>query len=97
MPTYVMLARWTSQGAEKIKESPTRLETFKKGLNQFGGTLKGFYLVSGRYDMVIVIEAPDYEAVAKVALSVGAQGSVHTETLRAFTEDEYRRIISGLP
>ena len=29
-------------------------------------------------------------------LSVGALGSVTTQTLRAFTEAEYRKIISGL-
>ncbi len=97
MPTYIMLVRWTQQGAQKIKESPSRLDNFKKGLSQFGGELKGFYMVAGQYDMVIIAEAPDYETVAKVALSTGAQGSVRTETMRAFTEEEYRKIISALP
>jgi uncharacterized protein with GYD domain len=34
---------------------------------------------------------------AKFALASGSQGSVRTETTRAFTEEEYRKIISGLP
>jgi len=46
---------------------------------------------------VIVAEAPDDETVAKLALATGAQGTVRTETLRAFTEDEYRTIIGSLP
>ena len=96
MPTYIMLLRWTEQGVGKIKESPSRLDAFKQALQQAGGALKGFYLVTGRYDMVAVVEAPDEEALARLALATGSQGNVRTETLRAFTEDEYRRIIGGL-
>ena len=50
----------------------------------------------GRYDMVVVGEAPDDETVAKLALAIGSGGAVRTETLRAFTEDEYRQIIAAL-
>jgi len=53
--------------------------------------------VTGRYDMVIVSEAPNDDAIAKVALATGSKGSVRSETLRAFTEDEYRKIIAALP
>lgn len=97
MPTYIMLLSWTEQGVNKIKESPSRLDAFKQALQQAGGSLKGFYLVTGRYDMVAVVEVPDEETVAKLALATGAKGSTRTETLRAFNEDEYRRIISELP
>ena len=97
MPSYIMLLRWTEQGVSKIKESPARLDAFKQALQQAGGTLKGFYMVTGRYDMVAVVEVPDEETIAKLALATGAIGSTRTETLRAFTEDEYRRIIGELP
>jgi len=35
--------------------------------------------------------------MAKLLLSIGSQGSSRAETLRAFTEDEYRKIIAALP
>ena len=97
MPTYIMLLSWTEEGVGKIKESPSRLDAFKQALQQAGGSLKGFYLVTGRYDMVAVVEVPDEETIAKLALATGSKGSTRTETLRAFNEDEYRRIISDLP
>ena len=97
MPTYIMLLNWTEQGVSKVKESPSRLDAFKQALGQAGGSLKGFYLVTGRYDMVAVVEVPDEETAARLALTTGSKGSTRTETLRAFTEDEYRRIIGGLP
>ena len=34
---------------------------------------------------------------AKVALAIGAACNVTTETLRAFSEDEYREIVAALP
>lgn len=51
----------------------------------------------GRYDAVLISEFPDDETGAKFTLGIGALGNVHTETLKAFTEPEYRKIIAGLP
>jgi len=53
--------------------------------------------VQGRYDAIVFVEAPNDEVVAKFALAVGSQGNVRSETMRAFNEEEYRRIVSGLP
>ncbi len=97
MPTYITLGRWTQQGIEKVKESPDRLDAFKNLVKSAGGEVKAFYLVTGQYDIVVVTEAPNDEAVAKVALANASKGSVKSETLRAFTEDEYRKIIAALP
>jgi uncharacterized protein with GYD domain len=97
MPTYVTLCKYTEQGIKSIKESPSRLERVKQGLKALGGELKSFHLVQGRFDAVVIADLPNDEAVAKFALATGSQGNVRTETLRAFTEEEFRRIISGLP
>jgi uncharacterized protein with GYD domain len=97
MPTFIVLANFTQQGIEKIKDSPTRLDAAKQAAQRMGGAIKAFYLAMGRYDMVIVAEAPNEETLAKVILATGAQGSIRTETLRAFTEDEYRKLIAELP
>jgi uncharacterized protein with GYD domain len=97
MPTYITLARFTKQGIENIKESPDRLDAAKKGFQAMGAEIKEFYLVTGSYDLVVISEAPDDETVAKLALTIGALGNIRTETIRAFTEDEYRKIVSALP
>ena len=46
--------------------------------------------------MVIVGEAPSDEAMASVMLGLGSAGSIRTETLKAFPEDQYRDIISKI-
>ena len=97
MATYISLIRYTQKGIENIKESPARLDAVKKAFQAVGAELKEFYLVTGQYDIVIVSEAPDDETVAKLSLAIGSGGAIRTETLRAFTEDEYRKIIAALP
>ena len=97
MATYIILTNWTQKGIENVKESPDRLDAAKKAFQAAGGELKEFYLVMGKYDMVVVGEAPDDATAATLALAIGSGGAVRTETLRAFTEDEYREIIAALP
>jgi uncharacterized protein with GYD domain len=96
MPTYITLLRWTSKGLENIKESPARLDAARNVLKDAGVTMKDFYMVTGRYDMVIISEASDDAALAKAMLTVASKGSVQTETLRAFSEKEYRNIMGSL-
>ncbi len=96
MATYVVLLHYTEQGIRNIKESPTRLDAAKKAFQAAGGELKQFYLAMGRYDAVIVGEAPDDETAARLALTLGSLGNIRTETMRVFTESEYRKIIGSL-
>jgi len=97
MPTYVVLANWTDQGIRNIKESPRRLDTAKKAIEAAGGKMIGFYLTMGKYDEVLIIEGPSDEVAATMGLSTGSQGNIRTETLKAFSEAEYRNIIAKIP
>ena len=97
MPTYLTLLRFTQQGVEKIKESPARLDRARQAFQSMGAEIKAFYLVLGQYDAVVISEAPNDEVVGQLVLVIGSQGNVRTETLRAFTEEEYRKMIAALP
>lgn len=97
MPSYVLLLRYTQQGIEKIKESPARHEANKKAFEAMGAKRIGTYWVMGQYDAVAIVEAPDDETMTKIVLSIGSKGAARTETLRAYTEDEWRKLIAGIP
>jgi len=97
MATYITLLKYTQQGIKDIKNSPNRLDSARQAWKAAGGELKSFYLTMGRYDAVVVSELPDDASVARLALATGSQGNVTTETLRAFGEDEFRKIIASLP
>lgn len=96
MPTYVSLIQYTQQGIQNIKQSPTRLDAVRKQYEKLGVKIKAFYLTMGRYDIVIISEGPDDETAAKAMLSTAMQGNIRTETLRAFNEDEFRKIVGAL-
>ena len=97
MATYFMLVRYTQKGIGNVKQSPARLDMAKTSFRDLGAQLKEFYLVTGRYDIIVVAEAPNDETIAKCALDLASKGNVTTETIRAFKEDEYRKIIAALP
>jgi uncharacterized protein with GYD domain len=96
MKTYIILLNYTEQGIKKIKESPARLDAARKAAEAVGGKLKEWYLVMGQYDAVVVAEAPNDEAISRLMLTIGALGNVRTQTLSAFTEGEYRKLIASL-
>ena len=97
MPTYIALMRYTEQGIKSIKDSPKRRLAAAKAIAAVGGKLLHTYLTLGRYDLVAIIEAPDDDVAAKFALMTGSAGNVSTETMRAFPEAEYDRLIKSLP
>ncbi|HMM89565.1 GYD domain-containing protein [Bradyrhizobium sp.] len=96
MPTYISLINFTQKGAEAIKDGPRRLEMAKQRFRDAGAELKAFYLVMGQYDAVSIVEAPNDEVVAKLALGNAALGFVRSQTCRAFGEDDYKRIVASL-
>lgn len=97
METYVVLGKYTQQGIGKIREGPARVEAARKAIQAAGGKFIAWYLTMGRYDFVLIAEAPNVKATASVLLAIGAQGSVSTETLRALTEEEFKGVVSALP
>jgi uncharacterized protein with GYD domain len=96
MASYMTLIHYTQQGIESIKDSPVRLDTAKELFKSMGAEIKSFYLAMGRYDVIVISEAPDDETATKLALTIGSTGAIRTETFRIFTEIEYRNLISEL-
>lgn len=96
MPTYVTLIHYTEQGVKTFKNLKSRLEETRKAGEPMGAKLNAFYLTMGRYDAVVISDAPDDATVAKLALAAAGHGDVRTETLRAFDEDEALRIADEL-
>ena len=96
MTVYIMLAKWTDQGARSAPDSPRRLDAAKKLLSDMGGSFKDFFLTMGVYDIVAIYEAPDDAIAARFNLQLGMLGNLRTETMKAFPEAAYRRIIESL-
>jgi uncharacterized protein with GYD domain len=96
MPTYVMLANWTDQGMRAISDSPKRIDTAKKTLEEMGGQFRSVYMTMGVYDLLMIYDAPDDAVAARFALMLGKLGNVRTTSLKAFPEEAYRQIINTI-
>jgi len=96
MPTYITLANFTDQGIRNVKESPDRLAAFRAMADKLGVSIKSVYYTVGNYDIVTVVEGTD-EAVTSTLLKMGSLGNVRTQTLRAFSPEEMKTIITKLP
>ena len=97
MAKYISLVNYKTKGIENIKESPSRLDAVKQLCESMGAKVEGFYLTMGRYDLILIMDAPDHETATKILLTTVSGGNVSTETLPALPENEYRKIISELP
>ena len=96
MARYIVLSSWTDQGIKSVKDSPSRLDAARGLAKKLGGELKDFYMTVGGSDMAIVADMPDDETMAKFALTIGMAGNIRTTTMKAFSEDAYRKIVAAL-
>ena len=97
MPTYVTLFNWTDEGIRNVKDSPDRVAQASAAIQAAGGELKAIYVTMGEYDLVAITELPSDEAGATILLALAGQGKIRSQTMRAFTMDEFCGIISNLP
>jgi len=96
VPTYIVLATLTDQGARTMQDLPKRLENAHATFRAYGAELKQIYFAMGVYDYVVIADAPDDEAITRVSLAVSGQGNVRTNSFRVFTEQEALNIVEGM-
>ena len=97
MPTYVLLTTFTPQGIENVRDSPERTGHAKEMIESLGGTWREFFVTMGQYDGVVIVDFPDDATAARAVLTLAESGNVTTETLRAFTLEEFRDVVEAMP
>jgi uncharacterized protein with GYD domain len=97
MPTFILSLNWTDQGIRKVKDAPKRNKAAKELAKKIGLEIKHVYLTSGDDDLLLIVDTPSGDSVAKFALALGSLGNVRTRTVRAWPESEFLKLISELP
>ena len=90
MAVYVMLTNLTEEGRKTLKQSPDRLKEVNKEVEAMGVKILCQYALLGQYDFINILEAPDNKAIAKVALELGARGTLKTMTMAAMLGKEQK-------
>jgi uncharacterized protein with GYD domain len=89
MAKFVMLTTLTDEGRKTITENPARIKEVNREVEAMGAKVLAQYAVLGPYDFVNILEAPSNEAISKVAIALGARGTLHTMTMAAMDVDAF--------
>ncbi len=89
MAVYVMFSTLTDEGRKTLKSNPQRIKEVNKEVEAMGVKILAQYALLGPYDFVNILEAKDNKVVSKVAVELGARGTLQTLTMAAMTLDEF--------
>jgi uncharacterized protein with GYD domain len=89
MAKFVMLTTLTDEGRKTITENPARIKEVNKEVESMGAQILSQYAVLGPYDFVNILEAPSNEAISRVAIALGARGTLQTMTMAAMDVDAF--------
>jgi uncharacterized protein with GYD domain len=89
MPTYAMLTTLGPGGWETVRENPDRISAVRTEVENLGLRVVAQYALMGAYDFLNIIEAPDEAAIARVAMTLAARGTLKTTTLTAIPVEEF--------
>ena len=93
MATYLVLGQFTEQGIRNVQDTSQRADAAKEMAITFGVEVRDVFWTIGRYDVVLIVEAPDDETMMALGMSFGKLGNVRTETLRCFSQAEIGQIL----
>ena len=93
MPRYVMLSTLGPEGAATLREQPERLKQVNADVEAMGVKVLEQFALLGPYDFLNILDAPDEKTMAKVAIMLGARGTVKTLTLTAIPVDEFMSLL----
>jgi len=93
MARYISLLKFTEQGASAIKKSTARAREFNSAAAKAGVKIEAQYWTVGRFDGVLILSAANEQAALRVLAELGTLGNVRTQSLQAFTDQEFDAIV----
>ena len=95
MPRYISLIQFTEKGTQAAKKSTERAGSFRQLAEKGGVKVEAQYWTVGPYDGVLILSAPKAEQALHVLTELVAGGYVKTQTMQAFTAEEFGAIVGG--
>ena len=93
MPRYVVLYKFTAEGAKNIRDTVKRARETREQTEKRGFKVQALLWTQGPYDLVSIIEAPSEEAMMGAMANVVAAGNVSSTTMRAFDDNEMEGVL----
>jgi len=93
MPRFLYIVNYGSEGARALMKAggSARKAGLEKTLSGIGGRLESFDFAFGGDDAYTIIDVPDAETAAAVALTVNSSGTVSVRTVALLTPEQIDR------
>jgi uncharacterized protein with GYD domain len=90
MPKFLLEASYTLDGVKGVQSGggSARVEAVSQALESVGGSLESFHFAFGGTDAYVIVDLPDNESAAAVALTVNSSGGAVVETIVLLTPEE---------
>jgi uncharacterized protein with GYD domain len=90
MPKYLIEGSYTLEGVKGVQSAggTSRRDAIAKLAESVGGRLESFYFAFGDQDVYTIVDLPDNESAAAVALTAVAAGGVALRTVVLLTPEE---------
>ena len=96
MATFISTIKFTEQGIQNVKDTCKRANAVKAAAKKMGVKVTEIYWTLGRFDGVLILDAPDEETVTALLLQISSLGNVKTQTARAYKAPEMEKILAKL-
>ena len=97
MSLYFLLANLTPTGQQLLHDNHDLVVEAARDIEIDGAEILGQYAVLGKYDFLMMVEADDNDAVARLSLEMGVRIGLHIETLPAIAIGFLRQTPSDDP
>jgi uncharacterized protein with GYD domain len=84
-----MLSTIGPEGMSTLRQNPQRVMEVNAEVEAMGAKVVAQWALLGEYDFATVIEAPDEESVVRVAVTLGARGTLKTKTMTAVPVEKF--------
>jgi uncharacterized protein with GYD domain len=93
VPRFLLIADYTAQGAQGLMTAggSARKTAVEKTVSSLGGRLETFDFAFGGDDLYTVLDMPDTESMAALALTVRGTGAVEVRTIVLLSPEQLDR------
>ncbi len=90
MPKYLFQGSYIGEGLKGLLQEggSKRRETIEQTIKGMGGVLESFYYAFGDDDVYAIVDLPDNESTAALALLINSSGAVNIKTTVLLTAEE---------
>ena len=90
MPKFMVRASYSSESLKGLMQEggTSRRDALKATVESVGGTLENFLYGFGESDLYLIVDMPDQETMAAIALTIGASGALTTHTTALLTPEQ---------